>query len=224
MKRYLNSTSVYRATLTIGMAALLCGATACDDSTKPTPEAEASAVAASAKAKTKAKAKAKASAEAAASAKAATAASAKAAAAAKYREVPHDEWVSVVGPKLPRGATVAHKVFEGWPTEKALFVLTKNGNSFYARVFADGKVYKQGPLAGPGLVGTSINAVSFFDADNDGKIDAGIVASYKQNNEVKNSNALLAWTTTSIERMTALEPKVAEENTIADMRKKLSQP
>jgi len=197
-------------TLYVACAALMLVGLGCDEK-KPGPDP---AQTSTAKSTATTKATAAKSAQPATSA-AATAAPAKAA----VREVPAKEWTPKVGPKLPTGAVVAHKVFEGWPNEKSLFVVTKEKGGFKARVMDD-RSYATGPFGLTGKEPHSVNAVSFFDVDGDGKTDAVIVATFGEKDDTAKYNALLKWTGTSLEQMTALEKKLGVQETIADIKKK----
>lgn len=180
----------------------------CDDNkatTKPAPEAASKSAASAA---TKARSAKEAKPQAAATK------------TAKVRQVPSKEWIPKVGPKLPPGATVAHKVFEGWPKEKSLFVITKEKDQYKARVFDD-RVYPTVSWGISGAKAKSINAVSFFDADGDGNPDAVVVATFDDKGANKTFNGMFKWTGTSIEPMQALADKVGVHDTIADIKKKL---
>lgn len=142
-----------------------------------------------------------------------------------FRAVPESEWKPVIGPRLRVGAVVSHQVFEGpfGPSPTSLFVVTREGNDFYATVWADGHGYRNGPLANNGGKASKIPAVSFFDADGDGAADALVMATYTPQGGESDAfdNVLLRWKGTAVVRLHSLETGIGGLESVAAVRAKL---
>jgi hypothetical protein len=148
-----------------------------------------------------------------------------AAAAGAFRAVPESEWKPLVGPRLRKGAVVIHTVFEGpiGPSPASLFIVTKEADGFHATVWADGRGYRNGPLANNGAKPSKIPAVAFFDADGDGAMDALVMATYTPEGAASDvfDNVLLRWNGTTLVRMHALENGIGGLDSVAAVRGKL---
>lgn len=139
-----------------------------------------------------------------------------------FREVPEAEWKPALGPRLRRGAVVAHAVFEGplGPSATTMFVVTREADQFHATVWVGGRGYRNSPLANNGGVATKIPAVSFFDADGDGKRDVLVMATYapKGGGAAAYENVLLRWNGTALVRMHNLESTITGLDSVAAVR------
>ncbi len=142
-----------------------------------------------------------------------------------FRSVPESEWKPTLGPRLRIGAVVVHEVFEGpfGPSLTSLFVVTREGDDFFATVWADSRGYRNGPLANTGGTATKVPAVSFFDADGDGAFDALVMATYspKGGGAEVFENVLLKWKGTSLLRIPGLETDIARLTSVAAVKSKL---
>ena len=147
-------------------------------------------------------------------------------AAPTFRAVPEAEWKPVIGPRLRIGAIVAHAVFVGpiGPSAQSLFVVTREADQFHATVWADGRGYRNSPLANNGGVASKVPAVSFFDADGDGTTDALVMATYAPSGgggPDAYDNVLLRWNGTALVRMHNLEANIKGLESVAAVRAKL---
>jgi hypothetical protein len=142
-----------------------------------------------------------------------------------FRPLVATDWVPRIGKRLRVGAKVAHQVFEGplGPSPRSIFVVTQEGEEFYATVWADDHGYRAGPLANNGGRASKIPAVSFFDADGDGAMDALVMATYipAAGGPEHYDNVLLRWNGTALVRMVNLEPAIAGLESVAAIRAKL---
>lgn len=142
-----------------------------------------------------------------------------------FRAVPESEWKPLLNSKQKPGAEVAHAVFEGpfGPSPKSMFVVTKEGDDFFATVWADGKSYREGPLANNGSAALRIPAVSFFDADGDGAPEALVIAKYapKGGGPEGYDNVLLRWKNKGLVRMKDLEAQISSLESVGAIRAKL---
>ena len=190
---------------------------------------KAKAEAAARKAKGEAARKAKAEAARKASAKAAARKAKEDAERARtFTVVEADAWIPRLGPKMWSGSNMAHSVFEGpfGPSPRSLFSIVRRKNdTFFVLVMGDdGKGWPAGPLAETAYTPDAVTAVSFFDANKDGSVDALVMATYFSMGGGAvpfNSNVLLTWTSRGMRRLLRLEPKIAQLKSVAAVKRAL---
>lgn len=88
----------------------------------------------------------------------------------------------------------------------------------------DGKPWPAGPSADPMLyLANEIVAVSFFDADGDGSLDALVMANYwdRRRHGPFHKNLLVRWTNHGLRRLLHLEPKIESLTSMKAVRSKL---
>lgn len=148
--------------------------------------------------------------------------------ASTFTKVDTSVWQPRLGPKMKAGSTVVHDVFEGpfGPSPRSLFAVTRRpDDTFWIYVMGDdGKSWPAGPCAEPGLdLAHKIVAVSFFDADGDGSLDALVMATYHDHrgHGPYHKNILLKWTSLGLRRLLHLEPKIKNLDSVAAIRRTL---
>ena len=136
------------------------------------------------------------------------------------------EWTPRLGPKMRPGSKVVHQVFAGpfAPSPQSLFSLQqRRDDTFWVVVMGDdNKSWPAGPLAEPKTYrADKIMAVSFFDADGDGKTNALVIARYIGPTKTEYFNVLLKWTDQGLRRLLKIEPTIAKLESVQAVRQKL---
>ncbi|MEZ4442269.1 MAG: hypothetical protein R3B72_24455 [Polyangiaceae bacterium] len=143
-------------------------------------------------------------------------------AAPTFVGVAEGEWIPRLGPKMKAGSRVAHQVFKGpfGPSPQSLFAVIIKESQFHCMVMGDdNKSWPAGPLHDDFWLAHTVLAVSFFDADRDGTLDALVMMKIEDAAGTPGSfNALLRWTNMGLRRMLNLEGRIQEANSVAKVR------